>query len=57
VSTGSPAAFGWSDHWHGCASGHPLCISQILETEETLARGDHIVEGMRSKSKEQKDGR
>jgi hypothetical protein len=27
--------------------GIRLYISQILEAEETLARGDHIVEGMR----------
>jgi predicted transcriptional regulator len=40
--------------------GIRLYISQILEAEETLARGDHIVEGMRRESRragEQEDGR
>jgi hypothetical protein len=43
--------------------GIRLYISQILEVEETLARGDHIVEEMgpeareSRKAKEQEDGR
>jgi hypothetical protein len=40
--------------------GIRLYISQILEAEETLARGDHIVEEMdreRRKAGEQEDGR
>jgi len=43
--------------------GIRLYISQILEAESTLARGDHIVEEMRrearerSKAGEQEDGR
>ena len=43
--------------------GIRLYISQILEAEETLARGDHIVEEMqreareRRKAREQEDGR
>ena len=36
--------------------GIRLYISQILGAEETLARGDHIVEEMRSKGKRQQDG-
>jgi hypothetical protein len=39
--------------------GIRLYISQILEAEETLARGDHIVEEMRlqgGKAEEQEDG-
>jgi predicted transcriptional regulator len=37
--------------------GVRLYIAQILEAEATLARGDHIVEGMRRKAGEGKDGR
>jgi hypothetical protein len=37
--------------------GIRLYLSQVLGAEETLARGDHIVEGMRSKAKRQEDGR
>ena len=37
--------------------GIRLYISQILEAEDTLARGDHIVEGMRSKAEKQENGR
>jgi hypothetical protein len=43
--------------------GIRLYISQILEAEETLARGDHIVEEMRREAQErrkagdEKDGR
>jgi hypothetical protein len=37
--------------------GIRLYISQILEAEETLARGDHIVDEMRRQSGEQEDGR
>ncbi|MGA9160999.1 MAG: hypothetical protein WB297_09080 [Actinomycetota bacterium] len=43
--------------------GIRLYISQILEAEETLARGDHIVDEMRRearerrKAEEQEDGR
>jgi hypothetical protein len=42
--------------------GIRLYISQILEAEETLARGDHIVDGMRREARdrrragEQEDG-
>jgi predicted transcriptional regulator len=32
--------------------GIRLYISQILEAEETLARGDQIVEGMRHEARE-----
>jgi predicted transcriptional regulator len=34
--------------------GIRLYISQILEAEETLARGDHIVEGMQSEARERR---
>ena len=37
--------------------GIRLYISQILEAEDTLARGDHIVEEMGRKAGEKKDGR
>ena len=34
--------------------GIRLYISQILEAEETLARGDHIVEGMQREARERR---
>jgi hypothetical protein len=34
--------------------GIRLYISQILEAEETLARGDHIVEEMRREARERR---
>jgi hypothetical protein len=34
--------------------GIRLSISQILEAEETLARGDHIVEEMRREASERR---
>jgi len=34
--------------------GIRLYISQVLEAEETLARGDHIVEGMQREARERR---
>jgi len=39
----------------GRPSGTRLYISQILEAEETLARGDHIVEEMRREALERRE--
>jgi hypothetical protein len=35
--------------------GIRLYISQVLEAEETLARGDHIVEEMRREARERRE--